>query len=118
MSGTENCANQKNSTFVGTIYTIVYTSADADRCQFPPAEGKASFNDLQAARAELWRLVEAEKKDMKLPFAASEYRESYDEDYWEAYRVDYAAGWFRRFAVISSPLMLVQNPKKVDADGN
>ena len=32
------------------------------------------------------------------------YDEEYGEDFWEAYRDGYAAGWFTRYDIIESPL--------------
>jgi hypothetical protein len=99
------------------IYTIVHTSVDIDRASFPPADGKVSFTDLMAARAELYRLVAAEKSTMEIPFVETEYREEYGEDYWEGYRDGYAAGWFTRFEIIASPLVLKRNDKEVSTYG-
>jgi hypothetical protein len=100
-----------------TIYTIVHTSVDIDRASFPPADGKCSFTDLMAARAELCRLAAAEKSTMEIPFDEAEYREECGEDYWEGYRDGYAAGWFTRFEIIASPLVLGRNDKEVLTHG-
>jgi hypothetical protein len=48
---------------------------------------------------------------MELPFDEAEYREEYGEDYWEGYQDGYAAGWFTRFEIITSPLVLGQDEK-------
>jgi hypothetical protein len=98
-----------------TIYTIVHTSVDIDRASFPPADGKCSFTDLMAARAELCRLAAVEKSTMEIPFDEAEYREERSEDHWEGYRDGYAAGWFTRFEIIASPLVLGRNDKEISA---
>jgi hypothetical protein len=107
--------SQNQELYPCTIYTIVHTSVDIDRASFPPAIGKASFTDFAAAQAELRRLVAAEKDTLELPFDADEYREEYGEDYWEGYQDGYAAGWFTRFEIVTSPLVLGQDKKRGNA---
>lgn len=64
----------------------------------------ATFTDREKARAELNRLVTEEKENMEIPFSKELYREEYGNDFWEAYRDGYAAGWFTRYEIIESPL--------------
>lgn len=45
-----------------------------------------------------------EKENMEIPFSKELYREEYGNDFWEAYRDGYAAGWFTRYEIIESPL--------------
>lgn len=85
-------------------YTIVHTSADADQGNFPPPMGLSTFDDKDAARAEFERLVAEEKENMEIPFSKKQYCEEYGDDFWEAYRDGYAAGWFIRYDIIESPL--------------
>ena len=60
--------------------------------------------DREKALAELNRLVTEEKENMEIPFSKELYREEYGNDFWEAYRDGYAAGWFTRYEIIESPL--------------
>ena len=85
-------------------YTIVHSWADADQGEFPSPSGVATFTDREKARAELNRLVTEEKENMEIPFSKELYREEYGNDFWEAYRDGYAAGWFTRYEIIESPL--------------
>lgn len=85
-------------------YTIVLTSADADKGNFPSPEGMGTFMDHDVARDELKRLVEKEKEEMEIPFNTDLYREDHGDDFWEAYQDGYAAGWFTRYEIIASPL--------------
>lgn len=89
-----------------TIYTIIRTSVDADRCSFPPAMTEGSYLYITQARAELRRLVDEEKESMEIHFDTELYREEYGTDYWEAYQEGYAAAWFSRFEILSSELNL------------
>lgn len=93
------------------IYTIIHTRADADRAKFPPPEGMSSYTERSAARKELRRLVEQEKTEMKFPYAEEQYREEYGNDFWEAYRDGYAAGWFTRYEIIESPFYMEEASK-------
>ena len=87
-------------------YTIVHSWADADQGEFPSPSGVATFTDREKARAELNRLVTEEKENMEIPFSKELYREEYGNDFWEAYRDGYAAGWFTRYEIIESPLFM------------
>ena len=87
-------------------YTIVHSWADADQGEFPSPSGAATFTDREKARAELNRLVTEEKENMEIPFSKELYREEYGDDFWEAYRDGYAAGWFTRYEIIESPLFM------------
>ena len=64
----------------------------------------SAFDDKDAARAEFERLVAEEKENMEIPFSKEQYHEEYGDDFWEAYRDGYAAGWFTRYDIIESPL--------------
>ena len=75
-----------------------------DQGEFPSPSGVATFTDREKARAELNRLVTEEKENMEIPFSKELYREEYGNDFWEAYRDGYAAGWFTRYEIIESPL--------------
>jgi len=85
-------------------YTIVHTAVDVDKGHFPAPVGLVTYIDQILARSELYQLVEKEKEEMDIPFDSEEYREEYDDDFWEAYRDVYAAGWFTRYEIIESPL--------------
>ena len=85
-------------------YTIVHTAVDVDKGHFPAPVGLVTYIDQNLARSELYQLVEKEKEEMDIPFDTEEYREEYDDDFWEAYRDGYAAGWFTRYEIIESPL--------------
>ena len=87
-------------------YIIVHSWADADQGEFPSPSGVATFTDREKARAELNRLVTEEKENMEIPFSKELYREEYGDDFWEAYRDGYAAGWFTRYEIIESPLFM------------
>lgn len=84
-------------------YTIVHTAIDVDKGHFPAPVGLGTYIDQDLARSELCRLVEKEKDEMDIPFDTEAYREEYDDDFWEAYRDGYAAGWFTRYEIIESP---------------
>lgn len=96
-------------------YTIVHSWADADQGEFPSPSGVATFTDREKARAELNRLVTEEKENMEIPFSKELYREEYGNDFWEAYRDGYAAGWFTRYEIIESPLYAENIEEKGDA---
>ena len=61
---------------------------------------KADF--IEEKKAELKK----EKEELDIPFDSEEYREEYSDDFWEAYRDGYAAGWFTRYEIIESPLFM------------
>ena len=94
------CGNAKRA------YTIVHSWADADQGNFPAPEGMAAFTVKEVARKELARLVAEEKENRTIPLPAEECCEEYGEDFWEAYRDGYAAGWFTRYEIIESPLFM------------
>ena len=87
-------------------YTIVHSWADADQGEFPSPKGVATFTVKEEAYSELERLVAEEKENMEIPFSKELYREEYGDDFWEAYRDGYAAGWFTRYEIIESPLFM------------
>ncbi len=87
-------------------YTIVHSRADADQGEFPSPSGMATFTVKEEARKELERLVTEEKENMEIPFSKELYCEEYGDDFWEAYRDGYAAGWFTRYEIIESPLFM------------
>lgn len=89
---------------VKKAYTIVHSWADADQGEFPAPTGMATFTVEAAARKELERLVAEEKENTKIPFSREQYREEYGDNFWEAYRDGYAAGWFTRYDIITSPI--------------
>ena len=65
-----------------TVYTIVRTGTDADRGCFPPPQAEGSYLSPQRAKAELQKLVKAEKEDLDSRYDSEEA----GEDYWEAFR--------------------------------
>ena len=93
----------KNRNKQKIAYTIVHTAVDVDKGHFPAPVGLVTYIHQKLARAELYRLVEKEKEEMDISFDTEEYREEYDDDFWEAYRDGYAAGWFTRYEIIESP---------------
>lgn len=97
---------------VQTVYTIVHTSADADKGSFPPMEVKMSCLSPVQARAALERYVDEEKGSIKFSFDEELYRERCGDDFWDAYQEGYAAGWFTRFEIVSSPLMIAESDGK------
>ena len=50
---------------------------------------------------------------MEIPFSKELYREEYGDDFWEAYRDGYAAGWFTRYEIIESPLSWIRKETEV-----
>lgn len=86
------------------VYTIVHTSADAEKGRYPDADPRGSYLSWKRARQELERMVEEEKNEMDIPFDAELYREECGNDYWEAYQEGYAASWFTRFDILTSTL--------------
>jgi len=96
--------NRKKKNEPIIAYTIVHTAVDVDQGHFPAPVGIVTYIDQDLARAELYRLVEKEKEEMNIPFDTEAYREEYSDDFWEAYRDGYAAGWFTRYEIIESPL--------------
>lgn len=84
------------------IYTLVSTGVDADRGFFPDPDAKGSYLSLSRARAELARLVDAEKKEL----TASYNCEESSEDHWEAFESGYAAARFSRIEILTSELCL------------
>ena len=98
------------------VYTIVHTRADAGKVDFPLPEGKGSYLTLEKAKAEMAVMVALEKEDMQFPFASELYREEYGDGFWEASCDGYAAGWFVRYDIIESPLILSDEKGKCDLE--
>ena len=84
------------------IYTIVRTGIDADRGSFPNPQSEGSFLSLRRAKAELQKLIRAEKDELDDRYDSQEH----GEDYWEACQKGYAAALFSRLEIVSSELRL------------
>lgn len=88
-----------------TVYTIVRTSADADRGSFPEPMTEGSFLSLPRAKAELQKLICAEKETLDARYDC----EDQDENHWEMYQGGYAAGLFSRLEILTSKLYLASD---------
>jgi len=82
------------------VYTIIRTGIDADRGYFPDPQSEGSFLSLRRARAELQKLVRAEKDELDDRYDSEECCE----DHWEACQKGYAAALFSRLEIVSSEL--------------
>lgn len=89
-----------------TIYTILHTSADADKGSFPPPMAEGSYLSLSEARQHLWELVDHEKDECPLSCDTKDYCEEYGDDYWEAYEDGYGAANFSRYEIIPPELWI------------
>ena len=94
------------------IYTIVRTGTDADRGLFPDPQTEGSFLSRRRARAELNKLIEAEKDELDDRYDSMES----SEDHWEAFQDGYAAALFTRLEIVSSTLHLPSCVAMPDAD--
>ncbi len=84
------------------VYTIIRTGVDAERGHFPEPQSEGSFLSFLRAKAELQKLVIAEKDELDGRYDCEEY----DENYWEAYQDGYATALSTRLEIISSELHL------------
>ena len=84
------------------LFTIIRTSARADRGDFPPPSAEGSYHDVELAQKAMQALVRTEKAQMDIPFSEDEYREESGPLFWEAYQDGYAAGWFTRYEIVES----------------
>lgn len=84
------------------IYTIIRTGVDAEKGDFPEPQSEGSFLSFLRAKAELRKLVTAEKDELDDRYDCEEY----DENYWEAYQDGYAAALSTRLEIITSELRL------------
>lgn len=84
------------------VYTIVRTGTDSDRGLFPGPQTEGSFLSLRRARAELKKMIEAEKDELDDRYDSMEC----GEDHWEAFQDGYAAALFTRLEIVSSNLHL------------
>ena len=83
-----------------TIYTIVYTAADADRGRFQNPKARGSCLSLASAQAELERQIATEKTGLDSRYDCEER----DGDAWEAYQDSYATACFPRIEVLTDSL--------------
>lgn len=88
-----------------TVYTIIRTGADADRGSFPAPMTEGSFLSPLRARAELQKLICAEKEGLDGRYDC----EDQDENRWEMYQGGYAAGLFSRLEILTSKLYLASD---------
>ena len=83
-----------------TIYTIVYTAADADREKFINPEARGSYLSLATAQAELERQIATEKAGPDSRYDCEER----SDDSWEAYQDSYATACFSRIEILTDSL--------------
>ena len=87
------------------VYTVVCTSADADRGSFPEPWTEGSYLLRSRAVEQLNRLADAEKKTLD----TNRYdREERTETSWEAYQEGYAAACFVRLEILESELHICE----------
>ena len=84
-----------------TVYTIVRTSADADRGFFPDPSSEGSYLSLHRAREKLQELIREAKEELDGRYDCEEQ----NEDCWEMYQGGYAAALFTRFEILPSKLI-------------
>lgn len=88
-----------------TVYTIVRSGVDVDRGSFPTPTAEGSFFSLLRAKAELQKLICAEKEELDDRYDC----EAQDEEFWEMYQDGNAAALFSRLEILSSKLALTPN---------
>lgn len=91
------------------IYTIVTTSADADRGNFQDPTPAGSYFSPQRAQKKLAHLIEEEKETLDTERYDSEEQ---SDTVWYAYQDGYTAARFIRIEIVTSLLM-----DEVDTDG-
>ena len=94
------------------VYTIISTGFDAMKNEVDPPspEGKGSFSSIDAARAELKRLIALKK-------AKLDYRYDYehqDDNYWEMFEGGNYHGCFARIEIIETTLHLCGEALAID----
>ena len=83
-----------------TIYTIVYTAADADRGKFISPEARGSYLSLASAQKELERQITEERATLDSRYDCEER----GPNYWEMYQDGYAAVGFSRIEILAAML--------------
>lgn len=88
-----------------TVYTLVRSGVDVDHGSFPAPTAEGSFISLLQAKAELQKLIYAEKEGLDDRYDC----EAQDEEFWEMYQDGNAAALFSRLDILPSKLTLTPN---------
>lgn len=91
----------KEKDFV-TIYAIVHTAVDADRCCFPDPAITGSYLSLVEAQTAWEQQIDEEKKLLDERYDC----EAWEPFQWEMYQDGYAGACFYRIEIVESVLHL------------
>lgn len=82
------------------IYTLIITSADTDRGNFPTPDTIGSYLNLHRAQTEMERWIRSQKEQLDTRYDTIER----DSSHWEAYQDGYGAACYVRIDLVSTAL--------------